>query len=221
MRTTLFGDSMTSALTAAIFTALALFGSRSTEAGTNYIGNNLTVANGGAGGPAPLVILGEYSPAGPLDTASPTTTLPGGKVQDVKFYGQNYSFTLYALSHVGAGPKPAEQMFRVVASESFAGAALSPGIQTLPVSSFLVKAGDVLAFAGIRPCYSQTTNDVLNSDATYDDAACSGFLTATPLAAPARSSRWDLIPTRTRTTNTSAPPLGTRAGLTPWEWMLR
>ena len=68
------------------------------QTGTVYVGNSLTVPNGGPDGLPPLVILGEYSPAGPL-AASPTA-LPTGVVQDVKFYGQNYDFTLYALSLV-------------------------------------------------------------------------------------------------------------------------
>jgi sugar lactone lactonase YvrE len=169
---------------AVILSTVALFGSRCAEAGTDYIGNSLTVTNGGPGGPPPLVILGEYGPAGPLPTGSPATTLPGGVVQDVKFYGQNYNFTLYALSRVTNGPNAHEQAFRVVASASFSGSALSPGIQTLPVSSFLVNAGDLLAFAGIGPYYSQATNDAVNSDATYEDAAYPGFLTATPPGDP-------------------------------------
>src|ERR1700733_293564 len=72
------------------------------QTGTVYVGNSLTVPNGGPDGLPPLVILGEYSPAGPL-AASPTA-LPTGVVQDVKFYGQNYDFTLYALSLVTNGP---------------------------------------------------------------------------------------------------------------------
>jgi sugar lactone lactonase YvrE len=163
---------------------VALFGLRCAEAGTNYIGNSLTITNGGPGGPPPLVILGEYGPAGPLPAGSPATTLPGGVVQDVKFYGQNYNFTLYALSRVTNGPNANEQRFRVVASASFSGSALSPGLQTLSASSFLVNAGDLLAFAGIGPYYSQTTNDAVSSDATCEDAAYPGFFTATPPGDP-------------------------------------
>ncbi len=177
---------------AVILSAMALFGWHCAEASTNYIGNSLTVANGGPGGPPPLVILGEYGPAGPLPGGSPATTLPSGMVQDVKFYGQNYNFTLYALSRVGGGPNANEQRFRVVASETFSGAALSPRLQTLPVSGFqvnggagfLVNAGDLLAFAGIGPYYAQTTNDAVNSDATYEDAAYPGFFTASPPGDP-------------------------------------
>ena len=104
---------------AVILSAMALFGWHCAEASTNYIGNSLTVANGGPGGPPPLVILGEYGPAGPLPGGSPATTLPSGMVQDVKFYGQNYNFTLYALSRVGGGPNANEQRFRVVAFGDF------------------------------------------------------------------------------------------------------
>src|ERR1019366_10817467 len=96
------------------------------EAGTIYIGNSLTVPNGGPDGLPPLVILGEYSPAGPLATS--TVTLPAGTVQDVKFYGQNYNFTLYALSPATPVPNLNEQTFTVVASQSFSGSASTPGV---------------------------------------------------------------------------------------------
>jgi hypothetical protein len=152
------------------------------EAGTVYIGNSLTVPNGGPDGLPPLVILGEYSPAGPL--ASSTVTLPTGTVQDVKFYGQDYSFTLYALSLVTNGPNPNEQTFTVVASESFSGSASTLGIQTLPVSGFLVNAGDFLAFAGAGPYYPQNPNDATNSDAAYEDSSNPGSFIATPPGGP-------------------------------------
>lgn len=119
-------------------------------------------------GVPPLVIMGEYSPAGPLpDTVQP---LPDGVVQDVKFYGQTYDFTLYALHRVSAGPNANEQTFKVVAAEHFSGDNANPGAITLAVSNFRVKRGDFLAFAGIGPWYPQQPNDALDTDATYEDA---------------------------------------------------
>jgi hypothetical protein len=146
-----------------------------------YIGNSLNVPNGGVDGNPPFVILGEYSPAGPLATSS--VTLPTGLVEDVSFYGGNYDFTLYALSLVGAGPNPNEQTFQVVASESFAGSA-PVGIQTLAVSGFSVTAGDMLAFAGVGPYYSQNPDDALNSAATYEDWSNPGSYVATAPGGP-------------------------------------
>lgn len=92
-----------------------------------------------------------------MAAASAGATLPGGVGQDVKFYGQNYSFTLYAL-RPGNGPNPNEQTFTAVASASFSGSAATPVLQTLPVwglqvngrLGFLVQAGDLLASAGIE-----------------------------------------------------------------------
>jgi hypothetical protein len=119
-------------------------------------------------GVPPMVIMGEYSPAGPLpDTVQP---LPKGDAQDVKFYGQNYDFTLYALRHVSDGPNANEQTFTVVAAEHFSGYNAAPGIITLALSNFRVKDGDFLAFSGIGPWYPQQPNDALNTDATYEDA---------------------------------------------------
>jgi hypothetical protein len=148
---------------------------------TSYVGNDIvTVSNGAADGDPPLVILGEYNPASPLATSS--VTLPAGSVQDVKFYGGNYNFTLYALSYAGVGNNANEQKFQVVASENFSGSATN-GIQSLPVSGFAVNAGDLLAFAGIGPYYtSSTPPDATNSDATYEDSSNPGFFIATPPA---------------------------------------
>jgi hypothetical protein len=167
-------------LAAVTLSALTLFASRSAQAqsGTVYVGNSLS-ATGGSDGVPPLVILGEYNPAGPPATASAATTLPTGTVLDVKFYGNNYNFTLYALSYVGAGPNANEQTFKVVASEDFSGMA-SSGIQTLAVSDFQVNAGDLLAFAGIGPYYPQVPNDGANSDATYENSSDPGSFIATP-----------------------------------------
>jgi hypothetical protein len=148
---------------AATFIALSL------QAGDTYFGNGLSVPNGGSDGSPPLVILGEYNAAGPLPTSD--VILPTGTVEDVRFYGQDYDFTLYALSHVSSGPQPNEQTFQVVASETFSGSASSPGVETLAVSGFSVTAGDLLAFAGIGPWYPQNPNDTPPSDATYEDAA--------------------------------------------------
>src|ERR1039457_1739732 len=86
-------------LIAAVLPALRLWTLGSAEAQTVYIGNSLTVQNGAPDGSPPLAILGEYSPGGPLATSP--ALLPAGTVQDVKFYGQNYNFTLYALGYVG------------------------------------------------------------------------------------------------------------------------
>lgn len=119
-------------LIAVILSALALLAARCAEAGTVYIGNSLTVPNGAEDGIPPLVILGEYSSAGPLATASSATTLPNGTVQDVKFYGQDYDFTLYALSPVAGGPNANEQTFQVAASQSFCGIACAPGFKSCP-----------------------------------------------------------------------------------------
>jgi hypothetical protein len=155
--------------------------------GTVYVGNDLTdpaITNGAPDGGAPLVILGEYSPAGPLASASPSTTLPAGSVQDVKFYGGNYNFTLYALSIFSGGPKTNEQSFRVVASQSFSNTGATPGIQILAATNFFVNSGDILAFAGQGPFYPQTSDDSTNSDATYQNPLNPNSSTATPPGGP-------------------------------------
>jgi sugar lactone lactonase YvrE len=137
---------------------------------TVYIGNPaLPFMNyAAADGVPPLVIMGEYSPAGPLPTT--TQPLPSGIVQNVQFYGQNYDFTLYALSHISECSDTNEQTFRVVAAQHFCGTNPAPGTITLLVSDFRVKAGDFLAFAGIGPWYPQQPNDAINTDATYEDS---------------------------------------------------
>lgn len=169
-----------------------------------YIGNSLTPPScvqedptcyGSDGAtPGPLVILGEYSPAGPL--ASSTVTLPVGKtgtIQDVQFYGGpspgngytgNYDFTLYVLSCVTTEPNAAEQTFQVLASEHFCGTASTAGIQKLTVSGMSLSAGDFLAFAGVGPWYPQSPNDALNSDATYEDLSNPDSSDATPPGLP-------------------------------------
>jgi hypothetical protein len=157
-------------LAAITTSALMLFASRPALAGTVYVGNSLTVENGGSDGSPPFVILGEYSPAGPLAAPSTSTTLPSGSVVDVKFYGNNYNFTLYALSYVSAGSKANEQKFKVVASQQFSGSP-STGVQTLSVTGFSVNAGNLLAFAGTGPYYAQSANDATDSDATYENSS--------------------------------------------------
>jgi hypothetical protein len=158
---------------AAVIVAFAV-ASTAAHAGSVYVGNPLS-STGEADSSAPFVILGEYDASGPL--ASSSITLPTGIVQDVKFYGGNYDFTLYALSLVSGGPNPNEQTFKVTAAETFSGSA-SPGIQTLAVTGFSVSAGELLGFAGIGPFYPQVPNDALNSDAAY--ASGGSFFTATP-----------------------------------------
>jgi hypothetical protein len=155
----------------------------STVARADYVGNSLT-PGGASDSVPPFVILGEYSSAGPLATSSASDTLPTGTVQDVKFYGGNYDFTLYALSLVASGPGASEQTFKVVASESFSGSPGSVGVQTLSVSGFSVSAGDLLAFAGIGPYYPQSPNDALNSDATYESSSMPNTFTATAPGGP-------------------------------------
>jgi hypothetical protein len=147
-----------------------------------YIGNSLTQSGyENSDGDPPLVILGEYNPAGPLGTSK--ITLPSGTVQDVKFYGGNYNFTLYALSLVAAGPGANEQTFVVTATNSFSGTA-SPGIQTLPVTNFKVTKGQLLAFAGVGPYYPQTSNDAVNSDAAYESSSDPNSYKATAPGGP-------------------------------------
>jgi CubicO group peptidase (beta-lactamase class C family) len=147
-----------------------------------YIGNSLAVTNGTVDGAPPFVILGEYNPAGPSATTSIPLTV--GTVQDVQFYGQNYNFTLYALSLVSSGLHPNEQIFQVVASQNFSGTASSPGLQTLTVSSFTLTQGEFLAFAGVGPWYPQNPNDAPGSDATYENSSGVGSFTATPPGGP-------------------------------------
>jgi hypothetical protein len=161
-----------------MLSTLLLLSLYAAQAQTVYIGNDLSVTNGGSDGEPPFVILGEYNPAGPSPTASAATTLPGGTVQDLKFYGDTYNFTLYALTFLTNGPNANEQTFRIVASQSFSGSAPT-GVQTLPVSGFSVGAGNLLAFAGTGPYYPQNANDALQSDATYEDSSNPDFFTAT------------------------------------------
>src|SRR5208282_2370632 len=100
-----------------------------------YVGNSLEVTNGAPDYDSPLVILGEYSQAGPLPTSA--KPLPPGTAQDVRFYGQIYNFTLYALSPVATGPYAHEQTFEVVASQSFSNSTvLFPTNQVLSLSNF-------------------------------------------------------------------------------------
>jgi hypothetical protein len=163
--------------------AAAAFIATAAQAGTVYVGNSLTVPNGGADSSPPLVILGEYSPNGPLATSTPADTLPTGTVQNVQFFGGNYDFTLYALSLVGPGANPNEQTFKVDAAETFSGSA-SVGVQTLSVSGFSVASGELLAFAGIGPYYPQNGNDAVHSDATYESSGLPNSFFANPPGGP-------------------------------------
>jgi hypothetical protein len=173
----------TKAFFAIILCFATLFSWRFAQAQTVYIGNRLTdpaITNGAADNGKPFVILGEYNPAGvPLATATPSTTLRIGAVQDVKFYGKNYNFTLYSLAYFGPGPDT-DVVFQVVASLHFSGTNSVAGTNTLPVTNFPVYAGELLAFAGQGPYYPQTSNDATNSDATYEDSTNPGSNIATP-----------------------------------------
>jgi len=137
-----------------------------------YRGNSLTVPTQGTFAPdqvPPLVILGEFNPAGPVGGSG--LELPSGTVQDVRFYGQDYDFILYALAFAGPGPNPDEQTFHVVASQPFLGSFTNAGPHTLPVSNFFVNCGNLLAFAGIGPFYPNfTAEDQPSFDATYGDS---------------------------------------------------
>ncbi|MGO9246284.1 MAG: hypothetical protein ACLPT4_02155 [Verrucomicrobiia bacterium] len=163
-------------LIAVVLSALTLLPSRSAQAQTVYIGNSLSVSNGTSDTSPPLVILGEYSPAGPLGSSS--IILSNGTIQDVKFYGQNWNFKLCALSKLATGPGANEQTFQVVAGETLIGSASEPGTQTVAVSGFPVQAGDLLAFYGYGPYYPESSNDAVNSDATYEDSSDPGSFTA-------------------------------------------
>jgi hypothetical protein len=149
--------------------------------GTTYVGNplNFNPAGYGPDGLAPLVILGEYAPPGPLPAASPATTLPTGVVQDVVFYGQEWQFMLFALRLVETDDVDDTQTFQVVAYQRCHGNNPIPGLVTNAVTNFCVESGDLLAFAGIGPWYPQSPNDAPNSDATYEDANNSGSFIAT------------------------------------------
>ncbi len=151
-------------------TALA-FAPRSGRTQTVYVGNPALpfVNYAQPDGVPPLVILGEYSPTGPLPAT--TQPLPDGMVQDVKFYGQDYDFTLYALARVATRSAINEQTFRVVAAQHFSGTSPTPGTITLAVTNFRVCAGDFLAFAGTGPFYPQQPNDAANTDATYENSS--------------------------------------------------
>ncbi|MGO8926133.1 MAG: DUF6345 domain-containing protein [Limisphaerales bacterium] len=165
-------------LIAVMLSALTLLGWRSAQAQTVYVGNSLGIPNGAADNGAPLVILGEYSKTGPLPTSP--VTFPSGTVQDVKFYGQNYNFTLYALTFAGPGPYTNEQTFRIVASQQFSGTNITAVTNTLSISNFSVFPGDLLAFCGQGPYYPQNANDATNSDATYQNPSNPGNSIATP-----------------------------------------
>ena len=118
----------------------------------------------------PLVILGEYNPSGPLPGSG--LELPSGTVQDVKWYGTNANFTLYALAYIGSSSNPNEQVFRVVSSETFSNSIYyPPGTNILMATNFYVNCGDILAFSGIGPFYPNfVPGDQPSYDATYGNA---------------------------------------------------
>ena len=149
--------------------------------------NEINIDYGAPDGLAPLVIMGEYSSAGPLATPGLGLTIPDGTAQYVRFYGDNYDFTLYQLSCLGVGPNANEQTFQVVQSQHFSGSAPT-GWQTLPVTGFSVPpaetSGTILAFAGTGPYYPQYPDDTLYSDATYENSSAPGSFAATPPGGP-------------------------------------
>ncbi|MGB7768238.1 MAG: hypothetical protein WBN22_05215 [Verrucomicrobiia bacterium] len=148
------------------------------QAQVSFYGNDTNAPpQGAADAIPPFVILGEYSQEGPLDASHSSVRLHAGNVQDVDFYGQGCrsNFTLYALAYVGPGPNLKEQVFRVEASQSFPDFALAnPTNISLQVTNFPVYCGELLAFAGIGPFYSNYTNlDGINNDATYENSISS------------------------------------------------
>ena len=146
----------------------------------NYVGNDLSVSYGAVDSSPPLVILGEYSPDGPLGSSA--TSFPdAGTITGVSFYGDNYNFTLYVLSPVGPGPNANEQIFQVVGWQGFQGSAAT-GLQSLTATNLAISAGDLLAFAGSGPYYN--SSDAPGSDATYEDAANPNSFTATAPGGP-------------------------------------
>jgi hypothetical protein len=154
--------------------AALILGAFSAMAGVNnqyvYVGNPaLPFANNvEPDGVPPLVIMGEYSSAGPSETT--VQPLPTGDVTRVSFYGQNYDFTLYALSRLANRSDSGEQTFKVVAAEHFSGTSASAGPIMLDVASFHVQCGDFLAFAGVGPYYPQNPDDGFFTDATYENS---------------------------------------------------
>ncbi len=113
---------------AVILCVLTLFTSRSAQAQTVYVGNSLTVPNGAPDGVLPLIILGEYSPAGPLATPRPRRPCAPGLFR-THILRTELQFALYALSLVASSPNANEQTFRVVAKESFSGNNSTPSTE--------------------------------------------------------------------------------------------
>lgn len=141
---------------------------------TVYVGQTPFLTGGKIDKYPVLVILGEYNSAGP--SANSLDVTPSGMVQDVKVYGQDYSFTLYALAWVTNGPSLGEQTFQVVSSQYFSG---SSGLRTFPVTNFVVNSGNLLAFSGIGPFDVGMTDGL---DATY--ASVSNVDNTTPPGGP-------------------------------------
>jgi hypothetical protein len=149
--------------------ALTALPSAPATAQTIYVGNGLSNPDPGvpysADTSPPLVILGEYNPAGPSSTSA-VNFASAGNVTSVQFYGGGtYNFTLYALALVSNAS--GQLTFRVDAAQSISGQAATFEPQTVAISNFAVNAGDLLAFAGIGPYYPQIQNDAAGSDAAY------------------------------------------------------
>lgn len=162
--------------------ALALLAAVSGRAGLTYVGNPLGVSESGSDHDylAPLVIMGEYAPGGPLPSAQNNLTLPQGAVRDVRFYGQNYNFVLFAYKWISTDSGDNTQTFQVIAYQRLSGVNDAPGMITNSVSNFCVPDGALLGWAGIGPFYPQSPWDELYSDATYEDADNAGTYVATP-----------------------------------------
>ncbi len=142
-----------------IFCLFTFFLSNTSLAQSLYLGQSPFLSGDDIDKYPVLVILGEYSSAGP--SANSLQVTPSGMVQDVKVDGHDYAFTLYALAWVTNGPYSSEQTFQVVSSQYFSGAS---GLRTFPVTNFVVNSGNLLAFAGIGPLDIANTNGL---DATY------------------------------------------------------
>ena len=131
---------------------------------------------------APLVILQEYNPSGPLAAGAIFAT--AGTVNSVSYYGGfsgggKYDFTVYALELDRINVATNEATFTVVNDQTFSGSVSYQGVHNLSaIAGFTVGVGDYLAFAGIGPFYPQGPNDAFGSDATYESSP--NTYTATP-----------------------------------------
>ena len=152
-------------------------------AAQTYVGNNFSPGSsllsaletdGYKDQSAPLVILQEYNPSGPLASGAIFPT--AGTVNSVSFYGGfsgggKYDFTVYALELDRINVATNEVTFTVVNDQNFSGTVAPQGVHNLSaMTGFTVGAGDYLAFAGIGPFYPQQPNDAVGSDATYESS---------------------------------------------------